>query len=416
MPIDVDEKSSVNRSQVGNHDQFTESQDLKSENCIPSNFAPGSIHDEKYRDFWRNELEAGEWVMETLSNGYVIPFSSLPPRYEESNNKSAIQDPEFVVKAINNLKRQGVIAFTDSKPYCVSPLTVSLKTGRDGEIKKRLCWDGSRCVNKHIKEQKVTLSHLQRALEITREKDFQIVYDLKAAYHHIKIHPEHCANGLEARGSPYVMKMPGLDMSLLLETDFIAQFRKMTIDFTKEKPVPFLGEHAESPTRDREEATSLTPLENRDREGGRIGTVREEATSLTPLENRDQEGGRIGTVREETRTLWTRQQDDREEALKEVNDTIDELIRRRNAMRKAEPGDRIKPRRGCDDQGCPTCNICKETGHFMRDCPQHDGRPPRRPPITRGMKLRIKFSPEGGWRAVDVKEENKETPFDSSQK
>ena len=35
-------------------------------------------------------------------------------RYEESNNKSAIQDPEFVVKAINNLKRQGVIAFTDS--------------------------------------------------------------------------------------------------------------------------------------------------------------------------------------------------------------------------------------------------------------------------------------------------------------
>ena len=55
--------------------------------------------------------------METLTNGYVIPFSNLPPRYEEPNNKSAIQDPDFVFKAISNLKSQGVIAFTDSKPY-----------------------------------------------------------------------------------------------------------------------------------------------------------------------------------------------------------------------------------------------------------------------------------------------------------
>jgi hypothetical protein len=40
-----------------------------------------------------------------------------------------------------------------------------------------------------VKEQKVTLAHLQRALEITREYDFQVTYDLKSAYHHIKIHP-----------------------------------------------------------------------------------------------------------------------------------------------------------------------------------------------------------------------------------
>jgi hypothetical protein len=40
-----------------------------------------------------------------------------------------------------------------------------------------------------VKEQKVTLVHLQRALEITQEYDFQVTYDLKSAYHHIKIHP-----------------------------------------------------------------------------------------------------------------------------------------------------------------------------------------------------------------------------------
>ena len=190
---DVNETNTVDRTREGeaNTDRMIVLQDPKYVDYTSPTFIPGSIHNKQYQEFWKNELQAGEWVMETLKNGYVIPFLSLPPPYEEPNNKSAIHDPEFVLKAINDLKNLGVIAFTDSKPYCVSPLTVSLKTGRDGKIKKRLCWDGSRCVNKYIKEQKVTLSHLQRALEITKEQDFQIVYDLKAAYHHIKIHPAH---------------------------------------------------------------------------------------------------------------------------------------------------------------------------------------------------------------------------------
>ena len=44
-PIDADETSYVNRPQVGTNDQLTEFRDLKSEDCIPSTFSPGSIHD-----------------------------------------------------------------------------------------------------------------------------------------------------------------------------------------------------------------------------------------------------------------------------------------------------------------------------------------------------------------------------------
>jgi hypothetical protein len=33
----------------------------------------------------------------------------------------------------------------------------------------------------------VTLSHLSKALEVTKEGDFQVKYDLTSAYHHIKI-------------------------------------------------------------------------------------------------------------------------------------------------------------------------------------------------------------------------------------
>ena len=85
------------------------------------------------------------------------------------------------------MKEAGVIEFTKLKPECVSPLTVAKKTMPDGSKKLRLCWDGSRCVNLALKKQKVTLSHLQKALETTKEGDYQIIYDLKSAYHHIKI-------------------------------------------------------------------------------------------------------------------------------------------------------------------------------------------------------------------------------------
>ncbi|KZR96811.1 Uncharacterized protein APZ42_008640, partial [Daphnia magna] len=124
-------------------------------------FFPGSIHSEEVREFWQTNLKAGEWVMDTIKNGYVFPFEKFPEAYEESNNASAYQNLSFVYKAVADLKKLGIVKFVDYKPHCVSPLTVSLKTGMDGSKKKRLCWDGSRCVNLCIKEQKVTLSHFQ---------------------------------------------------------------------------------------------------------------------------------------------------------------------------------------------------------------------------------------------------------------
>ena len=94
--------------------------------------------------------------MLTLKEGYVIPFKEFPPKYEEPNNASAIREMTFTYETVLELKNSEVVKFTNEKPHCVSPLTVSYKTGRDGSIKKRLCLDGSRCINKCIKEQKVT--------------------------------------------------------------------------------------------------------------------------------------------------------------------------------------------------------------------------------------------------------------------
>ena len=38
-----------------------------------------------------------------------------------------------------------------------------------------------------MREEKVTLAHFQRSLELTKQGDYQTKYDLKSAYHHIKI-------------------------------------------------------------------------------------------------------------------------------------------------------------------------------------------------------------------------------------
>ena len=98
--------------------------------------------------------------MDVLENGYVIPFEKAPIQYEEDNNKSAKINIEFVQKAVLEMKQAGIVKFVEEKPYCVSPLTVAERVEPNGDKKQRLCWDGSRCVNLRLSQQKVTLAHL----------------------------------------------------------------------------------------------------------------------------------------------------------------------------------------------------------------------------------------------------------------
>ena len=40
---------------------------------------PGNIHRPRFREFWEKELEAPEFVVETLASGYSLPFTETPP-------------------------------------------------------------------------------------------------------------------------------------------------------------------------------------------------------------------------------------------------------------------------------------------------------------------------------------------------
>ena len=154
---------------------------------VQPSFIPGNIHKAQYRAFWTETLKANDWVIDLLEHGYSLPFLSEPTSSNTRNNLSARNNSQFVREEVIKLQRTGVVSFVTEKPFIVSPLTVASNSGG----KLRLCLDVSRSVNQFLKIPKVVLADLNIALQLTDVDDWQAVYDLASAYHHIKILPAH---------------------------------------------------------------------------------------------------------------------------------------------------------------------------------------------------------------------------------
>ena len=154
---------------------------------VQQQFVPGNIHKPEFREFWANTLNANQWVLDLLEHGYSLPFHSEPQPSETRNNLSARNHEVFVREEVTKLQQAGVVTFVDEKPFIVSPLTVASNSAG----KLRLCLDVSRSVNQFLNVPKVVLADLNTALQLTEENDWQAVYDLSSAYHHIKIWKGH---------------------------------------------------------------------------------------------------------------------------------------------------------------------------------------------------------------------------------
>ena len=70
---------------------------------------PGNIHRPRFRKFWEEELEAPQFVLNSLAVGYSLPFAELPPPSFERNNKSAREDMVFVREEVKRLEALGCI-------------------------------------------------------------------------------------------------------------------------------------------------------------------------------------------------------------------------------------------------------------------------------------------------------------------
>ncbi len=92
----------------------------------------------------------------------------------------------FVTKAIQELYKLDTIELTQSKPFVVNPLTVSVQSSG----KKRFILD-LRQVNEYIEKVHVKFEDMRTALLFLQKGGYVFKFDLKSGYHHVGICQEH---------------------------------------------------------------------------------------------------------------------------------------------------------------------------------------------------------------------------------
>ena len=137
--------------------------------------------------FWRETLEASPHILSVIEHGYKIPFRYNPPSFEFKNNKSALQNKEFVNKTLKGLLEEGKI-FEVQKPFATNPLSVA----EDPSGKKRLILDVS-FLNQYLWKEKIKFDDW-KVFEDFIDSDseaYLFKFDLKSGYHHVDIHRDH---------------------------------------------------------------------------------------------------------------------------------------------------------------------------------------------------------------------------------
>ena len=135
-------------------------------------------------EFWKN-IEANEFVLNTIKYGYSLPLLTNPSKVELKNNKSANDNNDFVVAAINELLVIDSVREVSEIPHVVNPLTVSV----NHKGKKRLVLD-LRHVNPHLWKDRIKFDDWRVANDYLAKNGYMYSFDFKSGYHHIEINSE----------------------------------------------------------------------------------------------------------------------------------------------------------------------------------------------------------------------------------
>ena len=138
----------------------------------------------KNLQFWKN-IGAYPFILNVIEHGYKIPFESIPPKLHNNNNKSALENKDFVSKAILELLDKNLIVQCNDIPHIVSPLSVA-----KNRTKLRLILDLSR-INKFIQKNNIKYEDWKTALTYIQPHYWLVKFDIHSAYHHIDIYEPH---------------------------------------------------------------------------------------------------------------------------------------------------------------------------------------------------------------------------------
>ena len=135
-------------------------------------------------EFYKEVLQALDWIVQTVKEGYVFPFTKeVHPTVILENNCSSNSDPKFVWVELCRLEGLGCIARVGGRPRVILPLSMVFSK------KMRLVMDASRGLNPYILKRDVTLEGLDTFAEILREGDYIAINDLKSGYWQVPLQP-----------------------------------------------------------------------------------------------------------------------------------------------------------------------------------------------------------------------------------
>ena len=95
--------------------------------CFETITGKNSIHNPISIKYYKQELEANQYVITILEQGLKFPFKQLPSDYEKNNNKSARDNEKLLWDKIMEWEQENYVQRVTVKPRCVNPLSVSEK-------------------------------------------------------------------------------------------------------------------------------------------------------------------------------------------------------------------------------------------------------------------------------------------------
>ena len=110
-------------------DQISQPSDVfdfekSSDSCL---FKVGSLRE--HVDFWSNSIRASDFIINTIVEGYRIPFFDLPENFVIPNRSSAFKFKDFVNEAISELIERGCVKEVLIPPKFTNPLHVVQQSG-----------------------------------------------------------------------------------------------------------------------------------------------------------------------------------------------------------------------------------------------------------------------------------------------
>ena len=131
------------------------------------------------------KIGASSFVLDTIQDGYVIPFIEPPIQMCFKNNRSALGIEEFISQAISDLIKSGYVVQVPFQPFVVNPLSVA--TQKSGK-KRLICFLST--LNSYAKRDNIKFEDWGIAVQYFDKNVFMFNYDLKLGYFHIDICPQ----------------------------------------------------------------------------------------------------------------------------------------------------------------------------------------------------------------------------------